>query len=188
MWPIGAIVVAFAVGLVVTRLAMAPLPSGPAAASPAIAEPSASYPPPMDVGDLYAAFTSPGRAFVGGRAGALDVVSAGEIVLPSGRIVAADAFLLSTEPFTTTVAAGRYPVSLLSATVDEGVGSDVAAAMLRLAPGEPVSWDMALVAGQDITRLEPGSIFGYGVDFGDGLLHEPRGRRAGGRGARVRRL
>jgi hypothetical protein len=97
-------------------------------------------------------------------------VPAGELVLPTGRIVASDVFLLSTEPFLTIVAPGRYPVSVLSATVDQGVGSDVAAAMLRLAPGDPVSWQMALVAGQDVTTLEPGTFFGYGVDSGTGCF------------------
>ena len=127
----------------------------------------------MAIDDLYAAFSRPGRASVGGRAAALAVVPAGELVLPTGRIVASDAFLLSTEPFSTTVAPGRYPVSVLSATDDRGLGSDVAAAMLRLAPGDPVSWQTALVAGQDVTTLEPGTFFGYPVDSGTGSFASP---------------
>ena len=168
----GGVLVALAISVLVVRPWQGrPVRRG--GPSAAVAQPSASYPPPMTIDDLYAAFVRPGRASVGGRAAALAVLPAGELVLPTGRIVASDAFILSTEPFTTTVVPGRYPVALLSATDDRGLGSDVAAAMLRLAPGDPVSWQMALVAGQDATTLEPGTFFGYAVDSGTGSFTSP---------------
>jgi hypothetical protein len=65
---------------------------------------------------------------------------------------------------------GRHPVLLLSSARDPELPGDAAAAMIRAAPGDPVSWELALLAGQDPSTLQPGEYFGYGVDSGTGCF------------------
>lgn len=130
----------------------------------------ASVPPLMETADLYAAFADGGVASSYGTPTALATVKAGELVLPTGRVVAADIFFFDTEPFARNLPAGRYPVSLLSSTQDAAFGGDVAAAMIRVAPGDPVSWELAPVPGQDPATLKPDEFFGYGVDSGTGCF------------------
>jgi hypothetical protein len=76
------------------------------------------------------------------------------------------------------VAAGTYPVTLLTAAPAGGGPGDVAAAMVRFAPGDPVRWEMAVVEGQDPATLEPGAIFGYSVDSGTGAFTSAEARAA----------
>jgi hypothetical protein len=132
--------------------------------------PGGSYPPLMAVEDLYAAFETSGRATSAGEPTVLSSVPAGDLVLPSGRVVAADVFFFTTEPFTRRLPVGRHPVILLSSARDPDLVGDVAAAMIRVAPGDPVRWEMAVVPGQDPTTLEPGEFFGYPVDSGTGAF------------------
>jgi hypothetical protein len=130
----------------------------------------ASLPPLLSTEDVYAAFAEGGTATSGGEPTVLSAVPAGELMLPTGRVVAADVFFFNTEPFTRRLPAGRHPVLLLSSSRDPGVAGDVAAAMIRVAPGDPVSWELALVPGQDPSSLQPGEFFGYGVDSGTGCF------------------
>jgi hypothetical protein len=106
----------------------------------------------------------------GGDPAVLSAVPAGELVLPTGRVVGADMAFFSNEPFTRRLPPGRYPVSWLSSARDPDLGGDVAAAMIRVTPGDPVSWEMALVPGQDPGTLKPGEVFGYPVDSGTGVF------------------
>ena len=124
----------------------------------------------MAVEDLYAALGTGGDATSAGEPTVLSSVPAGDLVLPSGRVVAADVFFFTTEPFTRTLPAGRYPVLLLSSARDPDVVGDVAAAMIRMAPGDPVTWEMALVPGEDPATLGSGEFFGYPVDSGTGAF------------------
>jgi hypothetical protein len=130
-------------------------------------------PPLLSTGEIYAAFIDGGAAWSGGERTLLSAVNAGGLVLPTGRVVASDVFFFSTEPFTRRLPAGRHPVFLLSSARDPDLAGDVAAAMIRAAPGDPVSWELALVAGQDPTTLQPGEFFGYGVDSGTGCFASP---------------
>ena len=132
--------------------------------------PVASFPPPMAVEDLYAAFEKGGSATSAGDPTSLSTVPAGDVALPTGRIVAADVFFFTTEPFTRRLPVGRHPVLLLSSARDPDLVGDVAAAMIRVAPGDPVSWELAIVPGQDVTNLKPGEFFGYPVDSGTGAF------------------
>jgi hypothetical protein len=147
------------------------LPTAPAAAS---TEPDASYPPPMDVATVYARFEALGRAGAFGEPVGLSVKGAGELVLPTGRVVAADVFFFGTEPFTRALPVGSHPVTLLQlereGAAELGDYREVAAAMIRVAAGDPVSWELALVAGQDPSTLGPDEFFGYGVDSGTGCF------------------
>jgi hypothetical protein len=147
------------------------LPTPPGAAS---TEPDASYPPPLDAAGVYARFEELGRAGAFGEPVGLSVKDAGDLVLPTGRVVAADVFFFGTEPFIRALPVGSHPVTLLQLE-REGVAElgdyrEVAAAMIRVAPGNPVSWELALVAGQDPSTLGPDEFFGYGVDSGTGCF------------------
>ena len=149
---------------------------GRGGASPA-PSPLASYPPLMAVEDLYTAFAEGGSATSAGEATVLSAIPVGDIVLPTGRVVGADVFFFNTEPFTRSLPAGRHPVLLLSSArgpdLPADLAGDVAAAMIRAAPGDPVSWELALLAGQDPAILKPGEFFGYGVDSGTGCFASP---------------
>ena len=135
--------------------------------------PSASFPPAMSVADLYAVFRRAGDATSAGEATTLSTIEAGDLVLPTGQVVAADVYFFSEEPFTRVLPRGEHPVQLLSSARDPTVTGDVAAALIRVAPGDPVDWELALVAGQDPRTLEPGGFFGYPVDSGSGCFASP---------------
>lgn len=129
-----------------------------------------SFPELMAVEDLYEAFGAGGTAISGGDPVALSALPAGELVLPTGRVVAADVFFFTTEPFSRRLPVGRYPVLLLSSARDSDLVGANAAAMIRVAPGDPVSWEMAVTPGLDVTTLQPGEFFGYPVDSGTGAF------------------
>jgi hypothetical protein len=97
-----------------------------------------------------------------------DVFQAGDLVLPSGRIIACDPGWLwckDVDPFTRTVPPGRYPVLL--SVVDSG---RTACAMVKFCSESPVRWEMALRPGEDLAELRRNQFFGYGVDAGMGCF------------------
>ena len=97
-----------------------------------------------------------------------DVFQAGDLVLPSGRIIACDPGWLwckDVDPFSRTVPPGRYPVLL--SVVDSG---RTACAMVKFCSESPVRWEMALRPGEDLTELIRNQFFGYGVDAGMGCF------------------
>ena len=128
----------------------------------------APLPPPLSTEELYAAFSNGGTAWSGGERTVLSTVPAGGLLLPTGRLVAADVYFLDREPYIRRLPAGRHPVVLLSVARPADVIRSVAAAMIRVGPGDPVSWELALVPGQAPAALQPGEFFGYGVDSGLG--------------------
>ena len=91
----------------------------------------------------------------------ITTITLGDVILPTGRIVAADPLVQPDRPpFVVTVPPGRYPVTLLEH------GDGIAAAILRF-PGGPVyRWQLAVTAGQDIKTLKADEIFGIPVDAG----------------------
>jgi hypothetical protein len=139
----------------------------------------------MDVSDVYARFEALGRAGSFGEPVGLSVKEAGELVLPTGRVVAADVFFFNTEPFSRALPVGRHPVTLLqierAGAAELGDYREVAAAMIRVADGAPVSWELALVAGQDPSALGPDEFFGYAVDSGTGCFASAEAARAASR-------
>src|SRR5688572_5311427 len=101
------LVVAGAVGLVLVGPdAGSQIGAGRATASPAAV---ASFPPLLTTDEIYAAFSEGGSAMSGGETAQLSASPAGELVLPTGRVVAADVHFFSTEPFTLALPAGRHP-------------------------------------------------------------------------------
>ena len=93
-----------------------------------------------------------------------------ELVAPTGEIVACDPFTSpDAEPFVRAVPAGSYPVVLSVAHFDDG-DQRVAAAMIKFNERAPVSWEMALVEGDDAEELGEGEIFGYAAESGNGCF------------------
>lgn len=94
--------------------------------------------------------------------------SAGMLSMPTGRLIAADpswlpsAQRLHIGPYTATVPAGSYPVSL--AVVSWPGDRRVAAARLTVRNELVHRWEMALLPGQDVAALAPGEAYNVGVD------------------------
>ena len=165
------LITVLAVGFVVAQPRPAPSPftgmPAPASGAPAT-EPS--VPPSMATADVYGLFAAPGAARIVGEPAVVSVMQAGDLVLPSGRVIAADVYFFGAEPLTRVVPAGRHPVSVLEADIGPGRDRRIAAAMVRFDDGDPVSWELAVVPGQDISTLRPDEFFGYGVDSGTGCF------------------
>lgn len=106
----------------------------------------------------------------------------GELALPDGRLVAADPYIMESEPepFMQRIQADRAQVIAARALV----GPDherVAALLLRIGSQAIEDWDMAVTGGQDPTTLEEEGFFGYGVDAGTGLFGSPEAAKVAGR-------
>ncbi|MGW7290538.1 DUF4241 domain-containing protein [Streptomyces sp. NPDC054847] len=141
---------------------------------------------PMPAPDFSWHFT-PGNRFEeeGGQAGTMSVTPAGELWLPTGRVVACDPFVSlgtgESEPFTAEVPPGRYRVECAVATIaerDEEPADDepphlrIAAARLLIKDTAPVAWEIAHQAGQDPASLADDEFFAYGVDAGTGCFYD----------------
>lgn len=94
-------------------------------------------------------------------------VAMGLLEVPTGAIVVADPLVTpDRDALERRIKPGRYPVVLYQAQ-----GSN-ALAMLRIAPGNPVRWELATLAGQDVSTLKDDEIFGYPVDAGTGSFFD----------------
>jgi len=103
----------------------------------------------------------------------VEVCSAGQLRMPSGRLIVADPAWLDTtlEPFTVTVPPGAYPVALSVVRFEQQPAHRrVAAARLAVCHESVASWELALRPGQDPRTLGEGEFFGFGVDAGTGSL------------------
>jgi hypothetical protein len=104
--------------------------------------------------------TSSGELLVG-------VEPAGEVMLPSGRVVVSDAFFVGlSQPLARSIAAGQAPITLLLAS--SGVGDSTPAAAL-LGPTAGLSelhWQPAFAVGEDPAAYGPDEVPAYPVDSG----------------------
>ena len=100
------------------------------------------------------------------------VAQAGELLITSGSIVAADPFWLNSAPqeYTTKVPLGRFPVFISIAELIAQKDRRTACAKLLFKPEDVVRWEMAVIPGQDVSTLKPGEHFCYGVDAGTGCF------------------
>ncbi|HYR12481.1 MAG TPA: DUF4241 domain-containing protein [Longimicrobium sp.] len=120
--------------------------------------------------DLSDALVEGTRVAPDGESLSLALHALGNLVLPTGRIVACDPFMADEDaPFTRSVPPGRYPVLVNVARRTNG-DQRVAYAILRFADPRPVGWEMALLPGQDTSTLGENEFFGYGVDAGTGCF------------------
>ena len=95
--------------------------------------------------------------------------SAGDLLLPSGRLVACDPFVFpEMEPFSIWLPLGSFPVILSIAEFSDD--QRVAFATVRFRKSKPVAWDMLTVGDQSLLTLKPDEIFGYPVDAGTGCF------------------
>ncbi len=98
--------------------------------------------------------------------------------LPTGEVIVADAFAgADTAPLAQRVPPGAYPVSLSLITYPNAPYETIAAAMVRFAPGTPVTWRLATKPGQDTSALAEDEFFGYPVDSGTAMFASPAGAR-----------
>jgi len=99
--------------------------------------------------------------------------------VPSGEIIASDLFFGTlTQPLARHVPPGQYLVSLSLMQENGQAWESVAAAKIEFLPTQPVSWELALIPGQDLSSLKPGEIFGYAVDSGTGSFASPSSAQA----------
>lgn len=100
------------------------------------------------------------------------VVQAGDLLVTSGSIVACDPYWLNTAPqaYTTRVPLGRSPVFVSIAEFESNHDRRVACAKLCFNEQVAVRWEMAVWPGQDVSTLEAGQHFCYGVDAGTGCF------------------
>jgi hypothetical protein len=100
-------------------------------------------------------------------------VDAGQLFLPTGRIVAADPFVLpGTKAFTRSVPPGKYAAEFIIATCEKE--RRFAYAVLRFRPSLPARWELALLPGQNPSNLAEGEFFGYPVDTGMGSFMDEK--------------
>ncbi len=102
----------------------------------------------------------------------IQVVQMGELLITSGSIVACDPFWLNLAPraYTTQVPLGKFPVFISIAELIGRQDRRIACAKLLFSPQDVARWEMAIVPGQDVSNLQPGQHFCYGVDAGTGCF------------------
>jgi hypothetical protein len=102
----------------------------------------------------------------------VEVGRAGQLRLPTGRLVAADAYALAAGvPFTVHTAPGRYPVSFSRLRRrDRPAPSTVAAVRVEIRPGPVRSWELALRPYPDPCALGSWQFFGFEVATGTACL------------------
>lgn len=145
---------------------------------------------PMSPRDYSWLFT-PGSSFAyeSGQTGVIHVADGGMLDLPTGRVVACDPFVYlgsgDIEPFTVTVAPGRYRVDAAVATLTrpgeppaERPHRRVAAARLVIRDEPTVTWELAVGPEQDLAELGDDEFFGYGVDAGTGCFYDASAEEA----------
>jgi len=99
--------------------------------------------------------------------------------VPTGEIIASDLFFGTlTQPLVRRVPPGQYPVSLSLMRENTQAWESVAAAKIQFLSAQPVSWELALIPGQDLSSLKPGEIFGYAGDSGTGSFASPASAQA----------
>lgn len=95
--------------------------------------------------------------------------SAGDLILPSGQLVACDPIVVpDAPPFKLSLPSGSFPVTLSIAHIK--TDQRVAFATLRFTQTAPAYWEMLAAGNQEISTLKEGEIFGYGVDSGTGCF------------------
>lgn len=113
-----------------------------------------------------------------GTLATMRVSSLGELVAPSGQIIACDPLTaIEPTPFAQRIAPGRYPVLASVAALANG-DQRVACAMLRLSDAPVVRWEMARLRGQEGIALQTGEFFGYAIDAGVGCFMDAQAATA----------
>lgn len=136
---------------------------------------------PLTAAGIDAAFTPGRRWTLTDRTIVTDVVDAGTVRMPSGRLIATDPGWIddTVEPFETTVEPGDYRVELgVLRFEDDPDHVRVTAARLVVSPDPAVSWELALLPGQDPRLLGEDQFYGFGVDTGTDCFFDAAARTA----------
>ena len=137
----------------------------------------------MDLPELARLFEDGAAFSADGLTVTVHTTAAGALSLPNGQVVVADAFAAADSPaLDQRVPPGSYPVTLSHAAYSDSPYQAIAAALVRFAPGQPVTWHLATTAGQDPSTLAEDEFFGYPVDSGTALFASPAGARLFGAG------
>lgn len=105
----------------------------------------------------------------------IEVMDAGTLRMPSGRLVAKDPAWIDDrdQPFTVTVPPGEYPVRLSVVRFADNPRHERVAAAKLVVRDEPArSWEMALLPGEDPRALTDTAFYGFGVDAGMGCFYD----------------
>ena len=123
-----------------------------------------------------------GKPTGGGEQQVIAVQQVGELALPTGRLVAADPFVVwpeDAEAFTDAVEPGTYPVSVSLVSYidgdgcpDERQGYRVAAARVTVKDEPAYSWRPAVVPGEHVPMLPVMPEFGYEVKSSTGAFFD----------------
>jgi hypothetical protein len=85
-------------------------------------------------------------------------IEIGALKVPSGKIIACDPLEdYDRRPYSRQVPKGEYPVFLYRDADDNAIGM----AKLKISDKKPVHWEMALLNGQDISKLPKDGYFGF---------------------------
>jgi hypothetical protein len=130
----------------------------------------------LDIDAMLERTLSPGAEHsLAGRDYVMTMVPVGDVVLPTGRVVGCDPLVSagSAEPFTVTVAPGRFPLRGWVA-VEHVQGAEVdrhTAALQLVVHDEPIArWEPALLPGQEVAALDEDEFFVHPVDAGASTL------------------
>ena len=126
-----------------------------------------------DAARFETAFVPGATATVEGTSVPLDSRVLGEVTVSSGQIVACDPFVfIEAKPFTRAVPNGRFPVRV-AVMRSKRFGDRVAFARVEFLQAPVVSWERALVPGQDPAKLGKHEYYGFPVDAGTGAFLDP---------------
>lgn len=120
-----------------------------------------------------ATFKPGATATVNGAPVPLDSRLLGEVTVSSGQIVACDPFVfIEAKPFIRTVPKGRFPVRI-AVMRSQRFGDRIAFARVEFSQAPVVTWERALVPGQDPAKLGKSEYYGFPVDAGTGAFLDP---------------
>ncbi|MEV6562979.1 DUF4241 domain-containing protein [Nocardia sp. NPDC051756] len=121
---------------------------------------------PLRANGIEQMFVPGGRDTPHGPA-VVELIDAGLLQVPSGRLVAMDPGWPDRVSATIPVPAGEYPVTVsLMRFADTMYPPRVAAARVTLLDAPPIGWEMSLRPDEDHHGLGDGEFYGVGVDTG----------------------
>lgn len=126
-----------------------------------------------DAARFEAAFKPGASGTVEGTSVPFDSRVLGEVTVSSGQIVACDPFVfIEAKPFIRTVPKGRFPVRI-AIMRSQRFDDRIAFARVEFSQAPVVTWEQALVPGQDPAKLGKDEYYGFPVDAGTGAFLDP---------------
>lgn len=108
--------------------------------------------------------------------------SVGTLSLPGGQLVAADPYVMESEPQPFVQQLGRDVAEVITARALIAEGHERIVALILKVRSNPIrEWAIATLPGQDVMTLGPEGFFGYAVDAGTGSFGSPEAMKVAGR-------